>query len=88
MEARKLRGFIQIAMRHLNRFGTREDFLIVLEIAAQQEEGQHLTLKQLVHWGAVPESTLKRRLARLAKRGLITWSRPPSATTGAYSITR
>jgi len=69
VEARKLRGFIQIAMRHLNRFGTREDFLIVLEIAAQQEEGQHLTLKQLVHWGAVPESTLKRRLARLVKLG-------------------
>lgn len=58
-------------MRHLTRFGTREDFLIVLEIAAHQDEGHCLTLKQLVLWGAVPESTLKRRLARLVKLGHI-----------------
>lgn len=72
MEIRKLRSFVNVALRHLSRFGTREDFLIVLEIASHQIDGNCLTLKQLVLWGAVPESTLKRRLARLVKLGHVT----------------
>ena len=60
---------MQVAVRHMDRFGSREDFLIVLEIASNQVADNCLTLKQLILWGAVPESTLKRRLARLVKLG-------------------
>ena len=71
MDIRKLKNFTQSALRHLRQFGTREDFLIVLEIAVHQRDGAPMTLKQLTLWGEVPESTLKRRLSRLLKLGLI-----------------
>ncbi len=72
MEIRKLRKFVRLAMNHIERIGTREDLLILLEIADNQTSDRCLTLKQLALSGIAPESTLKRRLARLAKRGLIT----------------
>ena len=80
MEIRKLRKFVRLAMNHIERIGTREDLLILLEIADNQTSDRCLTLKQLALSGIAPESTLKRRLARLAKRGLIT------KATGAYNV--
>lgn len=53
---------------HVTQFGTREDFKILLEIAACHEAEACLTLKQLVLCCVdIPESTLKRRLARLVR---------------------
>ena len=71
MDIRKLKSFTQCALRHLRQFDTREDFLIVLEIAVHQCDGVPMTLKQLTLWGEIPESTLKRRLSRLLRLGLI-----------------
>lgn len=71
MEIRKLRQFFQTAFIRLNRLGTNEDLLIVLEIASNQQPNNHLTLKQLLLSGIAPESTLKRRLARLVKQGIV-----------------
>ena len=71
MEIRKLRQFAKMAIVHLDKIGTREDFRIILEIAFNHEPGNCLTLKQLVLSGIAPESTIKRRLGRLVKQGLI-----------------
>ncbi len=66
MYVRKLRTLNQIVGKHIEQFGTREDFKILLEIAEYQESDSRLTLKQLVLSAEIPESTLKRRLARTA----------------------
>lgn len=71
MSITSLRKFNNLAVRHIEHFGTRDDFKILLEIAASQQEGTRLTLKQLVLCCSVPESTLKRRLARLVRRGFV-----------------
>ncbi|HEX5802202.1 MAG TPA: MarR family transcriptional regulator [Azospira sp.] len=71
MSIASLRRFNHLAARHIERFGTREDFKILLEIAAHQQTGDCLTLKQLVLCCSVPESTLKRRLARLVRQGFV-----------------
>lgn len=71
MNISSLRRFNQLAVRHIERFGTRDDFKILLEIAASQQEGDCLTLKQLMLCCSVPESTLKRRLARLVRMGVV-----------------
>lgn len=71
MSISNLRAFNQLAVRYIGRFGTRDDFKILLEIAAAQETGESLTLKQLVLCCSVPESTLKRRLARLVRLGFV-----------------
>jgi DNA-binding MarR family transcriptional regulator len=68
MDFRKLKAFNELAARHIDRFGTHEDFAILLEIASHQQQGNSLTLKQLVLCSAVPESTLKRRLGRLVRQ--------------------
>lgn len=60
-----------MALRHIEQLGTREDFRILLEIAAGQNEVNCLTLKQLVLSAAIPESTLKRRLSRLVRERLV-----------------
>jgi DNA-binding MarR family transcriptional regulator len=67
MNVKKLRAFNMLAAKHVTQFGTREDFKILLEIAACHGEGACLTLKQLVLCVDIPESTLKRRLARLVR---------------------
>ncbi|MDQ5877964.1 MAG: hypothetical protein QG616_138 [Pseudomonadota bacterium] len=67
MYVRKLRTLNQIVGKHIEQFGTREDFKILLEIAEYQESDSRLTLKQLVLSAEIPESTLKRRLARLVR---------------------
>jgi len=63
-----LKNFNQLAVRHVEQFGTRDDFKILLEIATHQEAGDPLTLKRLMLCCSVPESTLKRRLARLVRQ--------------------
>lgn len=67
MNETRLRTFNQLAAKHIEQFGTREDFKILLEIAACQGNGSCLTLKQLVLGAGIPESTLKRRLGRLVR---------------------
>lgn len=71
MDEIKLRKFNQLALRHIEQLGTREDFRILLEIAAGQYEVNCLTLKQLLLSASIPESTLKRRLARLVRQRLV-----------------
>lgn len=65
---------MRLALQHIDRIGTREDLLIVLEIASNDRPEGCLTLKQLVLSGIAPESTLKRRLSRLVRRGLVSKS--------------
>lgn len=71
MDVKRLRTFNQQAAKHIEQFGTREDFKILLEIATRQHDGNCLTLKQLVLSAAIPESTLKRRLGRLVRQGFV-----------------
>lgn len=71
MYAKKLRALNQLVARHVEQFGTREDFKILLEIAACNGTESCLTLKQLILSAEIPESTLKRRLARLVKMRLV-----------------
>lgn len=71
MDVKRLRTFNQLAARHIEQFGTREDFKILLEIAAGQDNGSCLTLKQLLLSSSIPESTLKRRLARLVRQRFV-----------------
>lgn len=71
MDEIKLRILNQLTLRHIEQLGTREDFKILLEIAAGQNEVNCLTLKQLVLSASIPESTLKRRLARLVRQRLV-----------------
>jgi len=66
-----LRRFNQLAVSHVEQFGTRDDFKILLEIALRQEAASKLTLKQLMLCCGVPESTLKRRLARLVRERMV-----------------
>lgn len=72
MSANGLRAFNRLVGRHIEVFGTREDFKILLEIAASQEQGTPLTLKQLYLEVGIPQSTLKRRLSRLVRRRFVT----------------
>ena len=67
MYVRKLRTLNQLVAKHIEQFGTREDFKILLEISEYQNTDSCLTLKQLALSTEVPESTLKRRLARLVR---------------------
>lgn len=67
MDALGLRELNRLVGRHIEAFGTREDFKILLEIAAGQEQGNPPTLKQLLLDVSVPQSTLKRRLSRLVR---------------------
>lgn len=71
MDEIKLRKLNQLALRHIEQLGTREDFRILLDIAAGQNEVNCLTLKQLVLSASIPESTLKRRLSRLVSQRLV-----------------
>ncbi len=71
MNIPSLRRFNQLAVKHIERFGTRDDFKILLEIATHQETGDPLTLKRLVLCCSVPESTLKRRLSKLVREGFV-----------------
>jgi len=67
MDALGLREFNRLVGRHIEAFGTREDFKILLEIAAGQQQDSPPTLKQLLLDVGVPQSTLKRRLSRLVR---------------------
>ena len=67
MDALGLRELNRLVGRHIEAFGTREDFKILLEIAAGQQQGNPPTLKQLLLDVSVPQSTLKRRLSRLVR---------------------
>jgi len=67
MDASRLKSFNKLVGARIEGFGTREDFGILLEIAASEQEGSCLTLKQLMLGVGIPESTLKRRLARLVR---------------------
>lgn len=67
MDATRLSAFNRMVEARITAFGTREDFRILLEIAAHEQKGQCLTLKQLMLGVDIPESTLKRRLARLVR---------------------
>ncbi len=71
MNVKKLKAFNQLAASHSEQFGTREDFKILLEIATVEGNGNCLTLKQLTLSTSIPESTLKRRLARLVSKRLV-----------------
>lgn len=71
MGVKNLRAFNSLAEKHIGQFGTREDFKILLEIAVHQQEGNFLTLKQLVLCAAIPESTLKRRLGKLVHKKFV-----------------
>lgn len=72
MDAIGLRGLNRIVSKHVEVFGTREDFKILLEIAAAQQEGNPLTLKRLMLCVDIPQSTMKRRLSRLVRRRFVT----------------
>ena len=71
MDALGLREFKRLVSKHVEAFGTREDFKILLEIAAAQQQGNPPTLKQVLLDVAVPQSTLKRRLSRLVRRRFV-----------------
>ena len=71
MDSRKLRTFHRVVARHIEALGSREDYKILLEIAATQQEGNRQTLKTLLQSVAIPESTLKRRLSSLVKKRLV-----------------
>jgi DNA-binding MarR family transcriptional regulator len=71
MDVKRLRTFNQLAAKHIEQFGTREDFAILLDIAAGEQHGNCLTLKQLLLSSSIPESTLKRRLAGLVHRRFV-----------------
>lgn len=71
MSIASLRRFNQLAVKHVERFGTKEDLKILLEIGAHQQAGERLTLKTLMLCCSVPESTLKRRLAKLVRQGFV-----------------
>ena len=72
MDAIGLRALNKLVAKHIESFGTREDFKILLEIAAAQQQGSLLTLKQLLLGVGIPQSTLKRRLSRLVRRRIVT----------------
>lgn len=72
MDAIGLRTLNRLIGKHIEAFGTREDFKILLEIAVGQQEGSLLTLKQLLLCVGIPQSTLKRRLGRLVRQRLVT----------------
>ena len=57
--------------RAIQGLGTRDDFKIILEVAACEQEGNPITLKQMLFNLDIPESTLKRRLSRLVRARLI-----------------
>lgn len=59
-------------------FGTREDFKILLEIGAGQQQNSPLTLKQLLLEVDIPQSTLKRRLSRLVRKRFVTKKMTPN----------
>ena len=67
MDALGLRELNRLVGRHIEAFGTREDFKILLEIAVGQQQGNPPTLKQLLVDVSVPQSTRKRRLSRLVR---------------------
>ncbi|MFC5302975.1 MarR family transcriptional regulator [Azospira restricta] len=71
MSIASLRKFNQLAVKHIERFGTRDDLKILLEIGARQQAGERMTLKTLMLCCSVPESTLKRRLAKLVRQGFV-----------------
>jgi DNA-binding MarR family transcriptional regulator len=78
MDAIGLRGLNRIVAKHVEVFGTREDFKILLEIAASQQEGIPLTLKRLMLCVDIPQSTMKRRLSRLVRRRFVTKQMTPN----------
>lgn len=71
MSIASLKNFNQLAVKHIERFGTRDDLKILLEIGTHQQAGERLTLKTLMLCCSVPESTLKRRLAKLVRQGFV-----------------
>lgn len=71
MDAIRLKALNLRVGRFLEGLGTRDDFKIILEVAACQQEGAPITLKQMLLNLDIPESTLKRRLSRLVRARLI-----------------
>ena len=71
MDAVRLKALNLRVGRCLEGLGTRDDFKIILEVAASQQEGAPITLKQMLLNLDIPESTLKRRLSRLVRARLI-----------------
>lgn len=71
MDAVKLQSLNCLVGSYTERFGTREDFKILLEIGAHQQKQVPITLKGLLHGVNIPESTLKRRLSRLVRKRFV-----------------
>ena len=71
MDAVRLKALNLRIGRAIQGLGTRDDFKIILEVAACEQEGTPITLKQMLLNLDIPESTLKRRLSRLVRARLI-----------------
>ena len=65
---RKIREFERLQLRFLK---STVDFDIVIEIGYAEEEGQPLTLKQLLLLNLCSRTTVRRKLARLVEQGVI-----------------
>ena len=65
---RKIREFERLQLHFLK---STVDFDIVIEIGYAEEEGQPLTLKQLLLLNLCSRTTVRRKLARLVEQGVI-----------------
>ena len=65
---RQIREFERVQMPFLKSI---VDFDIVIEIGYAEEEGQPLTLKQLLLLKLSSRTTVRRRLARLIEKGVV-----------------
>ncbi len=71
MDVIRLQKFNELAAKYIEQFGTWEDFKILLDVAAGENHGSCQTLKQLLLSSSIPESTLKRRLAKLVRQRFV-----------------
>jgi DNA-binding MarR family transcriptional regulator len=65
---RKIREFERLQLRFLKSV---VDFDIVIEIGYAEEQGQPLTLKQLLLLNLCSRTTVRRKLVRLVEQGVI-----------------
>src|SRR5450830_209319 len=65
---KKIREFERLQLPFLKSV---VDFDIIIEIGYAEEQGQPLTLKQLVLMNIVSRTTVRRKLARLIEQGIV-----------------
>lgn len=68
----KLNSIRAYQRAHLQFLESLEDYDIVCEIGAAQESGKFMTAKQLLLCGLGAPATLRRRLERMVKMGIVT----------------